>query len=392
MQGDKGAVTVTAADGARAERDLGSESMRAVYRDLLRFGPRSRSELTARLGLSAPTVTRVTRELIEAGRLHPLEVLASTKGRPQEPLDIEENDGPRFIGVKVTAEEIHAVVTTVRGNALEELTLPLRGTAPEVVLEAVSTLALTLAEAHPHVVGVGVSLGGRVDSRRTVVGSTLLGWTRPQEIAARLEERTRLPVVVENDLLAMIAGLHWFGLGRAYRSFAVLTVGAGVALGTVFDDRVITGRTHLAGITEAMPVGARPDGTPLPVGEVARTENLLRRAREDGVLADGEGLPRLRELLAAEDPAACRIAGDLARALARAAAAVVALLDPEAVVVGGETLDVVRAAGGTFEDTLRGAVAPAQRDLVVRELGGDFDEWARGAAVIAIQDFVGAPA
>src|SRR5690625_6151350 len=39
---------------------LGSANARAVYRDLLRFGPRSRSELTTRLGLSAPTVTRTT--------------------------------------------------------------------------------------------------------------------------------------------------------------------------------------------------------------------------------------------------------------------------------------------------------------------------------------------
>src|SRR5690625_5874205 len=51
---------------------LGSANARAVYRDLLRFGPRSRSELTTRLGLSAPTVTRTTRDLLDAGWLHTL--------------------------------------------------------------------------------------------------------------------------------------------------------------------------------------------------------------------------------------------------------------------------------------------------------------------------------
>src|SRR5690625_4619483 len=106
---------------------LGSANARAVYRDLLRFGPRSRSELTTRLGLSAPTVTRTTRDLLDAGWLHTLGPVARTKGRPQEPLDIEENHGPRFIGAKVTAEEVHAVVATVRRSEEHTSELQSRG-------------------------------------------------------------------------------------------------------------------------------------------------------------------------------------------------------------------------------------------------------------------------
>ncbi|NMA78101.1 MAG: ROK family protein, partial [Actinomycetales bacterium] len=83
------------------------------------------------------------------------------------------------------------------------------------------------------------------------------------------------------------------------------------------------------------------------------------------------------------------VAAAVSRALARATAAVVALIDPEAIVLGGETLDLVRAASPVFEQTLHDAIAPAQQDLVVRELSGEFDEWARGAAVLAIQQFVG---
>lgn len=368
---------------------LGSESMRSVYRDLLRFGPRSRSELSTRLGLSAPTVTRVTRELLEGGHVHLLESVAQAKGRPQEPLDIEENDGPRFIGVKVTADGVHAVVTTVRGNTLEELVLPLVDPSPATVEETIVDPVSAMLGAHPRVAGIGVSLGGRVAGRRRVISSGQLGWDAPHDLAARLETRLQRPVVVENDLVAMANGLQWFGIGRAYRSFAVLTVGAGVAIGSVVEDRVIEGRTHLAGVTELLPVGPGPDGGPRTLGEAARTDQLLDRARRAGTLGAGEGLERLRELLAAGDPAACAIAQDVTVALGRAAAAVVALLDPEAIVLGGETVDLVRSAQPSLEALLREAVAPAQRALVVRELSGDFDEWARGAAVIAIQEYVG---
>ena len=67
----------------------------------------------------------------------------------------------------------------------------------------------------------------------------------------------------------------------------------------------------------------------------------------------------------------------------------VAVADPEAIVLGGEIIDLVLAADGEFEGTLRASLPGVQQDLVIRELGGDFDQWARGAAVIAIQEFVG---
>jgi predicted NBD/HSP70 family sugar kinase len=369
--------------------DLGSESMRAVYRDLLRFGPRSRSELTKRLGLSAPTVTRVTRDLLDSDRLHPLTAVVRAKGRPHEPLDIEENLGPRFIGVKVTADDVHAVVTTVRGNTLEELAFPLGDTSPESVLEAVLAPVEALAEAHPRLTGIGVSLGGPVAGRRTVLSSYLLGWEQEFDLATALEERIHLPVVVENDLVAMVSGLHWFGIGRSYSSFAVLTVGAGIGAGTVIDGRLVEGRNHVAGLTGRFPIGRHEDGTPLALREVASTDSILRRARASAVIAPDQGMEDLRRLIAADDEGALEMARELARALGGAAAGLIAFVDPEAIVLGGENVDLVRAAGSVFEDTLRGAISAVQQDVVVRVLGGDFDEWARGAAVIAIQEFVG---
>ncbi|HEX7351671.1 ROK family transcriptional regulator [Brachybacterium sp.] len=377
-------------DAAAVSTGLVGESTRAVYRDLLRFGPRSRSELSGRLGLSAPTVTRVTRDLLERDLLHPLDAVARTKGRPQEPLDIEENRGPRFIGIKVTSEEVHAVVTTVRGNVLEELVLALDSTAPESLLETLLVAAEAMIAAHPYVAGIGVGLGGLVAERRTVVSSHLLDWAEPVELAAALEDRVHLPVVVENDLVAMVSGLHWFGIGRTYDSFAVLTVGAGVGLATVIDGRVVRGRHHMAGLTGRLPVDRTADGDPIPIRELASTAAVLRRAREQGVLTDGDGIEELRALITAEDSGALAIAAQTARAVAIAAVGLVAVVDPEAIVLGGENVDLLRAAGSVFEDTLREGIGGGQRDLVVRTLSGDFDEWARGVAVIAIQEFAGA--
>lgn len=369
---------------------LGSATSRAVYRDLLRFGARSRKDLVRRLSLSAPTVTRATRELLGAGLIQELAPVARSKGRPQEPLDIEENRGPRFIGIKITSEAAHIVVTTVRGNVLEEMTLELPGTSPQQIVDAVADPVTELAAAHPGVVGVGLSLGGRVAGRSTVFGSSLLEWTTPVDLAAMLQQRVTLPVAIENDLVAVLHGLHWFGIGRSYRSFVLITVGAGVGIGTIHENRVITGHTQLAGLTERLPVGTSEAGDILTLGRAGRSDHLLARARDNGVLGPDDGMDRLRSLILAGDPSAHQLAVELAEAVARAAAGAVALLDPEAIVLGGESLDLVRAAGDVFDRTLRSAVAPPQQQVAVRDLGEAFDEWARGAAIVAIQEFVGA--
>lgn len=369
--------------------DLGGESTRAVYRDLLRFGPRSRSELSQRLRLSAPTVTRVTRDLLERELLHPLTAVPRSKGRPHEPLDIEEERGPRFIGVKVTAEQIHAVVTTVRAALLEELVLPLDSSEPEPLKEQILAAVEALRAEHPNVVGIGVGLGGLVAGRRTVLSSHLLGWRRPVELAAALEARVPIPVVVENDLVAMAEGLHWYGIGRAYESFSVLTVGAGVGIATVIDGRVVRGRQHMAGLTGRFPVSMEAGAAPVPLRELASTAAVVRRARAQGVLGPAGGIEELREGLAAGNAGALEVAAATARALAVAAMGLVAVIDPEAIVLGGETVDLLRAVDPVFEDTLRSGCAQSQQDLVVHTLSGDFDEWARGVAVIAIQEFAG---
>src|SRR5699024_12867284 len=108
------------------------------------------------------------------------------------------------------------------------------------------------------------------------------------------------------------------------------------------------------------------------------------------VLGAAKGIEELRGLIARGHEGAREIAVGTARGLAAAAVGLSAVLDPEAILLGGENVDLVSAVSPAFECALREGTAGAQQDLPVRTLSGDFDEWARGVAVIAIQEFAGA--
>lgn len=379
------AIGADARGASSPVRGPSGESARLVYEEILRRGPRPRSELAALLQLSGATLTRVTRDMLDTGLLREMPLVTRERGRPQEPLDVDE-DHARFIGVKITAREAVAMVTTVRGKPLEEASLPMRFARAENVQETVSALVAPLLADHAPVAGVGVSLAGRVTDDGVVLSSSMLHWDHALPLAEQLTAALGVPVTVQNDLIALLQGVLWFGIGRRYDSFVLVTIDTGIATGIVHRGQVIDGRTHLAGLTETLPT-AGPDGRHVRLSEIAGGRALVARAREAGVIgSDGE----LEDLLAAHrhgDPAALEIGSEVAEALAVSAGTLVGLLDPEAIIFGGETLGMVDSHRECFDTLLHRQLSPMQRDIAVRRLPADVDEWTRGAAVTAIQRF-----
>ncbi len=363
-----------------------TDTARAVYEDIVRFGPRPRTELAVRLGLSGPTLTRVTRVLLDGSLLRELAPVPQPKGRPQEPLDVDE-DHARFIGVKVTADSVYAAVTTVRGVVHEDLSAPLSRSTPDAVIAAIVDLASALVRAHPRVAGMGVSLGAVVPDGRVALQSQLLGWAEPVDLGSILEEALDVPVTVSNDIAALLQGIAWFGLGRSVRTLGAVTIGAGVAIGTIHEGQVMTGIGHRAGMTGVLPT-RMADGTPTTLGRAAQTTEVLARARRRGVVGAHDGMPELLGAARAGDERALGVVRDTATAVAVAVAALVAVTDPGAVILGGEDLPLLEMPGAGFEETLRALLPDEQRDLPLRTLSVDFDEWARGAAAIAIRSFI----
>ena len=102
----------------------------------------------------------------------------------------------------------------------------------EVVADLLAGMAAELAAAHPRLAGIGIGVGGHVRDRAVVGESPFLDW-HDVPLAELVEERTGLPVVVENDVAALVEAETWFGAGRGLDRFVVLTIGAGIGYGLV---------------------------------------------------------------------------------------------------------------------------------------------------------------
>jgi predicted NBD/HSP70 family sugar kinase len=357
---------------------------RDVAVDILVNGAQPRSSLAERLGVSAATVTRLVRPLMDAGVLVESEQLRNPgRGRSAYALDVQP-DRYRFVGVKITHDDLYGVLTDLRATVLHQLTMPLTSLEVPDVVTAVTRAVRELQDRGGRAVhAVGVTVGGTVIAGETVSDSPFLHW-QDVPFRALLGDALGLPVHLDNDVVGLTKAQHWFGYGRGVPSFALLTIGAGIGYGLVVNDRMVP--TSLSPMSH-YPV--QPGGPLCPMGHRGCMTSLLAADSIAAAVSVGRGslvsFDEALELADHDDPVALRVVREAAYALGRAAAAISCMTGVERIVLSGEGVHLADVATGALDAGFHEFdVRPTPHsEIVLRPM--DFDEWARGAAVVAIQ-------
>lgn len=257
----------------------------------------------------------------------------------------------------------------------------------EAVLAAILGVVATLRRTHDDVDAVGVAAAGVIDAEGRVTSATdlLPGWAGTP-VSQRVAEATGLPAVTLNDVHAAALGEAAHGAGRGAGVMLLAAVGTGVGGGVVRDGRVVLGRAGVAGSVGHVVV-PEAVGHVCSCGVVGHVEAVssgpaLERLH---VAAGGEAVPlrRVAELAAAGDPRAAAVVADGARALGRALAGAVSVLDPDVVVVGGGVAQIGTAYLDAVAAALRENLMPAVRDVPVVAAALGTEAPVVGAAVAA---------
>ena len=206
---------------------------------------------------------------------------------------------------------------------------------------------------------IGVGCAGPVDLKAGLVFNppNLPGWVRVP-LTERIQQALGLPVVLENDANAAALGEFRYGAGRGARSIVYLTVSTGIGGGIILDGKVWHGLKDAAGEIGHMTVC--PDGPLCGCGNRGCLEamssgtSIARRARE--MLAAGRQTELSQvasptssdvvRLARKGDPVASEIWDQAVRYLGIGVAAVITILAPERVIIGG---GVTRAGDFLFE-------------------------------------------
>ncbi len=363
----------------------------ALILDAVRtHGQRSRAEIAIDTGLSAPTVSGITADLISRNLLYEHSTGESAGGRRPVMLALNTSAG-YVIGVKVTETTVIAVLTDLAATVIHRRCRELDSTNVDHVVSLIADIVVELRSQVPgaSVYGLGVGTAGVVDSRHGVVHYGTYAHWRDVPLGDLLYERTGLPTIVENDVNALAVSEHWFGIGKGVANLLVISMGRGIGLGLILDGRLYHGARGGAG--EFGHVKVVNDDIPCACGGSGCLEAMIGGPALESIIEGVGGMPMSVEAAAdaarAGDDSLRSVFVTAAQHLGRAISNLVNILNPELVVLSGEgsyaadlMLDSLNATlhEHIFDGLLDGV------DVVVEPW--DDEAWARGAASLVIAE------
>jgi len=255
--------------------------------------------------------------------------------------------------------------TTPTDKPVDEMIALLFSTADEMLLQQ--------DVLNNDIVGIGISCGGPLSSKRGLVLSppNLPGWDNIP-IVQMAEDHFKKKAVLQNDANACAVAEWKFGAGRGVDSLIFLTFGTGMGAGLILDGKLYAGISDLAGevghlrLSDSGPVGFGKAGSfegYCSGGGIAQLGQM--KAREQLQMGKATGFCKdLNELSAitAKSIADAAFAGDAiaievyqitAAYLGRALSLLIDILNPEMIILGS----IYGRAQSLIEPTMRAVIS-----------------------------------
>jgi len=264
------------------------------------------------------------------------------------------------IGVDVGGTKISSALFTADGAMLSKGKVAIDRSGPEgpvaQIAAAIAELTAVAEELEPASSGHTVAAAGIVvpgvvfHESGEVWAPNIPGWDH-FPLAARLQERTRLPLVLDSDRAAYVLGEQWCGVAKGYRDVVFVAFGTGIGAGILADGRLVRGGGDIAGAVGwfAIDPRFRPEygergcfeceASGTAVGRLA--ERALEQGRPSAIsaIAAASGGEITAETVfraaAGGDALAEEILDHVAESMAMGLANIVSILNPEIVVLGG---------------------------------------------------------
>jgi predicted NBD/HSP70 family sugar kinase len=341
-------------------------------------GPYSRADLARVSGLSKPTVSLALANLERAALVREAGQRTGVPGRSALLYEVRPDAG-FVLGLDIGHQFLRGALADLSGEI--RIRSSRKASASSVsgrVAELVALADDICAEggiARDRVTQTVIGSPGVYDPRRDAMALTggMPGWNRPAALAG-LRNAFGPGLAVENDVDAEALAERAHGYGQDADSFAFVHVGSGIGMGLVIDGKLHRGAHGVAGEIAFLPLA---DDQEVDRGEarrrgvleaVAAASAVVRQARRAGMRGPVSAR-RVFEASARGDTRASAVVAEEARLVASAICCVIAVADPQLIVLGGG----IGQAPGFAEavtQSLR-AVAPVLPEVKVSALGTD---------------------
>ncbi|GAA3197454.1 ROK family transcriptional regulator [Actinocorallia longicatena] len=306
---------------------------RAALEQIREHGPISRPELAKNTGLSKPTISLALADLERVGLVRTVGQRTGGAGRSAMLYEVSPEAG-WVVGVDVGREWVRVALANIAGEVVTRRDVRSQARSAAALMDQIGELVAELAGGREltHVVLATPGIHDH-ERRRLQLAPNIPGWQKPG-VVDKLAERLPCAFTIENDIALAALGEQAYGLGRGLQNFTFVSIGTGLGMGVVLGGRLYRGSRGAAGEIGFLPLGGGPDHPGGQLESVLSGPGLVATAQRYGM--KGRWTPETIYAAARQgDENALQIVGEEAANISRALASVIAVLDPELIVLGG---------------------------------------------------------
>ena len=289
-------------------------------------------------------------------------------------------------GIDLGGTKTEGVILDADGRELSRERLPTDASSVGTVLDGVARIYRLLSEhasAGPHALGIGTP--GAVSKHTGLLKNSNTTCLNGQPVSRLLRERLGRDFALENDAncFALAEALHGAGAGRRV-VFGVI-LGTGCGGGIVVDGRVLGGLQSIAG--EWGHTSIDPAGPECYCGRRGCVETYISGSGLESRHAEAAGVPLASPEIVArwrDGDATCRATMDAFFVrFGRAVANLIAVLDPDVIVLGGGLSNIDELYTRGVEEVSRRVFSDSLETPIVRNRLGD-SAGVIGAALVGV--------
>ncbi|HIF9188996.1 sugar metabolism global transcriptional regulator Mlc [Photobacterium damselae] len=323
----------------------------SVYKLIDLYGPISRIELSKRSQLAPASITKITRELIDAHLIKETQYQESTsRGRPAIGL-IPNNEGWQFLSIRIGRGYLTIALHELGGDILveerQEISELHQDDLIEKLLGEINIFFARHVSELDRITAIAVSLPGLVNAKEGMVLQMPHYDVKNLPLGPVIHQATGLPVFIGNDTRSWALAEKLFGHSQGVTNSLLISIHHGVGAGIVLDDSVLQG--SIGNVGELGHIQIKPFGRRCFCGNhgcletvaslqavLEQTEQCLRDGHPSSLHGGKVTIERICDAAVEGDALARQIISELGHNLGQAIAIMVNLFNPQRILIGGE--------------------------------------------------------
>ena len=225
------------------------ENKSLVLETIINASPISRAKIATLTGLNKGTVSSLVSELLDEKLINESGPGKSSGGR--RPVILHFNKIAGFsLGIDLGVNYILGILTDLQGNIIQEETVYFNHLSYEEIINKLFAIIDHLIAQSPEseygIVGMGIGVPGTVSKDGEILLAPNLDW-KNVNLKTVLQDKYRIPIIIENEANAGAHGEKQFGVGKAFDNIVYVSVGMGIGVGLILNGKIYKGNHGFSG-------------------------------------------------------------------------------------------------------------------------------------------------